>query len=114
MNVKPVPGPNRRKTVRREEDVLKIRRIEALEALLNGAICEVGPPISAAGKFVEDLEDLELLEALRKERGETEEAATENHQTTKERRKAFLVRLRHSIKRVQKVLDHMEEGQGKV
>jgi hypothetical protein len=42
------PFQNRRKTIRREEDISNKRRAEVIEGLLTGVICEVRVPLTAA------------------------------------------------------------------
>jgi signal transduction histidine kinase len=102
---KPLPFPNRRKTVRRDEDVWKNRHTEVLEALLMGLMAELRTPLTAARTFVEALKDLENLEVLREEGVKIEEATTPGQLTMKkltkeEAQDVYLDRLSKNIERV--------------
>jgi signal transduction histidine kinase len=105
----PLPFPNRRKTVRRDEDVWKNRHTEVLEALLMGVMAELRTPLTAARTFVEALKDLDNLEILREEDAKIdvkiEEATPPGQLTTKQLTKeeaqdVYLDRLSKNIQRV--------------
>jgi signal transduction histidine kinase len=76
INPTPVPIPNRRKLVRRAEDILKMRHTDALESLLSDLAFEVRNlliPVPA------------LTEELREEIGKIVEASTQERQEFRER-----------------------------
>jgi len=108
---KPLPFPNRRETVRRDEDVWKNRRTEVLEALLMAVIHELRTPLTAARSLVEDLKDLEHLEVSIYEEGAKVEEATTPGQLTmkqltgKEAQAVYLDRLSKNIQRVMAVVE---------
>ena len=91
MKVKPVPVPNRRKAVRRDEDIWKMRHADALESLLSDLAFEVRNlliPVPA------------LTEELREEIGKVVEASTQERQEFRERWSSGLNFLNHHAQRL--------------
>ena len=93
----PVPIPNRRKTVRRVEDIWKIRHTDALDTLLPDVVFDVKNMLIAVRAH---------LELLREEIGKIEEASTLERQ---EFRQQWIEIVDYASKAVKGIIDRMKQ-----
>jgi signal transduction histidine kinase len=91
MKVKAVPVPNRRKSVRRDEDIWKMRHTDAVETLLSDLAFEVRNILIAVPA---------LTEGLKEEIGNIEKASTRERQEFRDRWSNGLAFLSERAKRL--------------